>query len=131
MFKKKNKDKWPETKCVVILPDGGLVEVNQAVYNYIRELEHDLAREKMMKNIPDPEEPLILYECDRKDGWIKFKDRKPDKDGEYLCLTVISPGETGFDEYTIDIITYYTDRNSFGWYDFGDEPTFYREIVHY
>lgn len=66
LFKKKNKDEWPKTNCIVILPDGGLIEVNQAVYDYIRDLEHDLAREKMMKNNPDTEEPLILYECDRK-----------------------------------------------------------------
>lgn len=66
-FKKKNKVKEFETKCIVILPDsGGIVEVNQAAYDYIRELEHDLAREKMMKNCPPPEEPRILYECDRK-----------------------------------------------------------------
>lgn len=64
-------------------------------------------------------------------GWIKFEDKKPDKDGEYLCLTVNSPGETGFDEYEIGILTYSTDRNLFGWYDFGAGPTFYREMVDY
>ena len=64
-------------------------------------------------------------------GWIKFEDKKPDKDGEYLCLTVNSPGETGFDEYTIDIQTYHTYRKSFGWYGFSNEPAFYSEVVQY
>ena len=64
-------------------------------------------------------------------GWIKFEDKKPDKDGEYLCLTVDSPGETGFDEYTVSINTYDTFRNSFGWYGFSADPAFYRDKVDY
>ena len=64
-------------------------------------------------------------------GWIKFADKKPEEDGPYLCLRVYSPGETGFDEYSITIHTYHTDINSFGWFGFSEEPTFYYEIVDY
>lgn len=66
-------------------------------------------------------------------GWIKFEDRKPDEDGEYLCLRVISPGETGFDEYIMTMYTYHTDRKQFGHYYIGfcELPAFYNELVHY
>lgn len=41
MFKRK-KVKEFETNCLVVLPGGGIVEVNQAAYDYIRELERKL-----------------------------------------------------------------------------------------
>lgn len=64
-------------------------------------------------------------------SWIKFADKKPEEDGQYLCLTIHIPGETGFNDYEIGILNYNSDRKLFGWYDFGCSPTFYRGTVDY
>lgn len=46
MFKKKTKVEEFETKCLVCIPNGSIVEVNQAAYDYIRELERSLVEKE-------------------------------------------------------------------------------------
>ena len=56
------KKKTFETHCV-IPTSNGILTMNQATYDYIRELERKLAEKK-----EEEEEFHIIYECDRKDN---------------------------------------------------------------